>query len=182
MTTLLDALSDLYNTNNSKLVQDYHRVPVPLVDNAFGYRIGLLPIVNEFHCLCVLLIWAQIVVCLGFGLTIWYGILIPTRQSKDGNVPLPSLLLGFGVVIPAALIGPLYFFDAMDFRSMPIRFLCIFVPMMVPLRCLDAMSGVDSAHRRLRTASLRHYAYYSLPMKPKSRKTTTTEAIMKRQR
>ena len=168
---LLQALSSVFA---NKLVDD-NRVPVPLLDNAWGYRIGLLPIENAFHLQVVVLFNVQIVLSLVFGVLLWFGILVPTsrrQKRKDGaqRIPPPplfSLLLGFGLVIPASLILPFYVFDAMDLRSMALRFGCIFIPMMVPFKCLDAMFGVDSVDRRLRTASFRHYAYYSFPMMPK---------------
>ena len=74
---------------------------------------------------------------------------------------MSALLVGPGVFFfPVSFALPFHIINWIDLRSKTLRFGCIFVPLLVPLKCLDALFGVDSADRRLRMRSLRYYLYY----------------------
>jgi len=149
----------------NKLVED-ERVPIPLVENVGGFRIGVLPMELAFHGQMLVLLLAQMALLLVIGIIMWYVIVAPMKQSELGKASLSSLFVGLGLVIPASLVLPFWIFDAMDLRSHALRFGCLFIPLTIPFKCLDALFGVDSEGRRLRTASFRHYKYYVSCMLP----------------
>jgi Membrane bound O-acyl transferase family len=155
--TLMAAVSSLLFAN--KLIVD-DRVPLLLFENVAGYRIGILPPQAAFHAQIVMLILAQIVASNLLAVITWYGVVRPVKENKGRPPPVTALLVTFGCVIPASLLLPVYAMNAIDLRSKTLRFGCILLPMLIPLKCLDALFGVDSDHRRLRTKSLQHYLYY----------------------
>jgi MBOAT, membrane-bound O-acyltransferase family len=138
-----------------------------LLEDFSGYRVGVLAPAGEFHTQILLLISFQILISVLFGFAIWRLIIQPIQERNDGKVPVSSLCIGLCLVIPSALILPFLLFEAIDLRSFALRFGCIFIPLIVPLKCLDALFGVDSVDRRLRMASLQHYLYYSFQIIPK---------------
>jgi len=135
--------------------------------NFWGYRVKVLPPELEFQSQMLFLINAQIVTGLLFGFIIWFSIIQPIQQRKDGKIPLSSLVIGLGLLIPASLVLPFLAYNSIDLRSIPLRFGCFFIPILIPFKCLDAMFGADSEDRRLRMASLQHYLYYSFQIMPK---------------
>ena len=142
-------------------------MPWWFLENFDGYRVGVLAPASEFSLQILFLIIFQILFSVLFGLTMWQLIIQPIQRSKDGKIPVSSLFIGLCLVIPTSLILPFLVFEAIDLRSFALRFGCIFIPLIVPLKCLDALFGVDSVDRRVRMSSLRHYLYYAFQIIPK---------------
>lgn len=161
-------LGDFLSTSlfANKLTDD-HRTPFATLENFCGYRVEFLPPDLEFQIQLLFLINAQIAIALLFGFLIWFSIIHPSQQRRDGKIPLSSLAIGLGLLIPASLVLPFVAFDAIDLRNIPLRFGCFFIPLLIPLKCLDAMFGAKSKDRSLRMASLQHYLYYSFQIMPK---------------
>jgi hypothetical protein len=165
-----------------KLTED-NRNPWWLEDDFAGYRIGFLVPKAEFQTQMLLLINGQIAIALLFGFTTWHCIIHPIQARKDGTIPIHSLLIGLGLLIPLSLMLPFLVFDAIDLRSIPLRFGCFFIPLILPCKVLDALFGVDSMARRTRMASLRHYLYYSFQIMPTySHKNDGDEVLAKHKR
>ena len=146
-------LSPIAHIFDEKLtVED--RIPIHL----FG-SLAVLPPKMEFWLQLTVLLSLQMVISAAFAVVVYK--LIVTRQEAG---PL-SFLVGFGVVIPLALYVPFYLLVALDLQSKTLAMALICLPILVTLRCMEAMfSFVPTAAGK----SLKNYiVYYASMMKTK---------------
>jgi len=146
-------LSPIAHVFDEKLtVED--RIPIHL----FG-SLAVLPPKLEFWVQLTALLSLQMVTSAAFAVVVYK--LIVSRQEA---APL-SFLVGFGVVIPLALYVPFHLLVALDLQSKTLAMALICLPILVTLRCMEAMFGfVPPAAGK----SLKNYiVYYASMMKTK---------------
>ena len=146
-------LSRITHIFDEKLTTD-DRAPVHL----FG-SLAVLPPKLEFWVQLTLLLSVQMVISATFAVVVYK--LIVSRQQAE---PL-RYLVGFGAVIPLALYVPFHLLVALDLQSKTLAMALICLPILVTLRCMEAMFGfVPPAAGK----SLKNYAvYYASMMKTK---------------
>jgi len=146
-------LSPIANVFGEKLTTD-DRTPVHL----FGSLAVLLP-KPEFWVQLTVLLSMQMLISAAFAAVV-YKLIV----SRRGGGP-PSFLVGFGCVIPLALYVPFYLLRALDLQSKTLAMALICLPILVTLRCMEAMFGfVPPAAGK----SLQNYVvYYASMMKTK---------------
>jgi hypothetical protein len=142
MATLLDVFQ------NRKLVDVEQLCTAwPAFQPVAGNQLTFCPGNVYFHVQIILIVLLQIAVANVLAVVTWYGVVLPKR--RDGNNHL-AWLVGFGIVIPCALFLPFFIINKLDIRSTPLRFGLLLLPMIIPLKCLDALFGIYDATRRIR--------------------------------
>ena len=146
-------LSPIAHIFDEKLIVE-DRIPMHL----FG-SLAVLPPKMEFWLQLTVLLSLQMVISAAFAVVVYK--LIVTRREAG---PL-SFLVGFGVVIPLALYVPFYLLVVLDLQSKTLAMALICLPILVTLRCMEAMFGfVPPAAGK----SLKNYiVYYASMMKTK---------------
>lgn len=82
------------------------------------------------------LLSAQMILCALFAIVV-YKFIVSKQKGSDETTDLSSYLVGFGVVIPAALYVPFCFLTALDIQSKTLSMALICLPILVTFRCLE---------------------------------------------
>lgn len=102
----------------------------------------------------------------------YYGVVVVVGGTKDKNGVsssfMTAFLVGFGFVIPLSMWIPWVLMDVMGVDNVAVRMTLVPPPMLVSLRCLEAMAGFTP---KVAQSSLKQFVYYAgLFLKPKMTK------------
>lgn len=138
-----------------KLIND-DRAPVgklkiPAVEGSFLVFLPKPAVWNQLFALLVV----QVAILSVFATAIYLLIV----KKRSGKTVRTGQLLGFGVIIPLALVSPFLLTDALDIQSPVIRLGVVILPQIVVFRCIEAM--YDTSPPIVESSLVNYISYYS---------------------
>ena len=126
-----------------------------------GYEVEVFGLSIMFTAHVIFLFLVEVGISCLLAVITYYGVVKQrdddNKKSTTNHGKQTALLVGWGIVVPVATYLPWMLIDTLDVSNVGARMMLIPPPMIVVLRCLEAMAGFTPTGPK---SSLREFVYY----------------------